>query len=124
MTAARLDPGDVGEDDAAARIAKAVAGRGLTVSAAFTGRVNLFARRAGFAWSISSGSNRLNLVDEAVTVATLPAFAPVEPKQMVATVKIIPFAAPEAVVAAAEALAAEGEAADPRRRIPAAPRRS
>ena len=53
--------------------------------------------------------NRLNLIDELVTVATLPAFAPVEPTQMVATIKIIPFAAPEAVVSAAEALAAEGE---------------
>ena len=47
VTAACLDSGDVGEDAAAARIAKAVAGSGLTVSAAFTGRVNLFASARG-----------------------------------------------------------------------------
>ena len=39
--------------------------------------------------------DRLNLVDETVTLGTLPPFATVEPKQMVATVKIIPFAAPQ-----------------------------
>ena len=37
--------------------------------------------------------DRLNLVDEAVTLGTLPAFASVA-GQMVATIKIIPFAAP------------------------------
>src|SRR4051794_693182 len=108
VTAACLDPGDVGEDAAAARIAKAVAGAGPTVSAAFTGRVNLFASTRGLCVVDVERLNRLNLVDESVTVATLPAFAPVEPTQMVATIKIIPFAAPEAVVAAAEALASEG----------------
>jgi molybdenum cofactor cytidylyltransferase len=108
VTAASLDPGDVGEDAAASRIAKAVAGTGLTVSAAFTGRVNLFAAAHGLCVVDVERLNRLNLIDESVTVATLPAFAPVEATQMVATIKIIPFAAPEAVVAAAEALAAEG----------------
>lgn len=104
------DPGDVGEDAAASRIAKAVAGLGLTTSAAFTGRVNLFASARGLCVVDVERLNRLNLIDESATVATLPAFAPVEPRQMVATIKIIPFAAPEAVVAAAEALAAEGDA--------------
>ncbi len=53
--------------------------------------------------------DRLNLVDEAVTLGTLPPFTVVEPRQMVATVKIIPFAAPEkAVAACAEAAAAGG----------------
>ena len=40
--------------------------------------------------------DRLNLVDEAITLGTLPPFTVVEPRQMVATIKIIPFAAPEA----------------------------
>ena len=52
--------------------------------------------------------DRLNRLDEAVTIATLPAFAEVAPRQMVATVKIIPFAAPGAVVEAWRASAAEG----------------
>src|SRR5690606_2136131 len=46
--------------------------------------------------------DRLNDLDESITVATLPEFAVVEPKQMVATIKIIPFAAPDHAVAACE----------------------
>ncbi|WP_204322884.1 hypothetical protein, partial [Streptococcus pneumoniae] len=42
----------------------------------------------------------VDLVD-AITFATLPAFAAVEPGEMVATVKIIPYAAPGAAVARA-----------------------
>ena len=50
VVVARLEPGDVSEDKAAAEIAKAVAGPGVHVDRAFTGRANLFAeqrRRAG-----------------------------------------------------------------------------
>jgi len=53
--------------------------------------------------------DHLNLVDEAVTLGTLPPFAVVEPRQMVATVKIIPFAVPETAVAKAANFAAKGE---------------
>ena len=44
---ARLEPGDVSEDKAAAEIAAAVAGEGVHVDRAFTGRSNLFADSAG-----------------------------------------------------------------------------
>ncbi len=47
----------------------------------------------------------MNELDEAVTVATLPPFARVTPRQMVATVKIIPYAAPRAAVDRAIAVA-------------------
>src|SRR5215510_4747043 len=49
VTVSRLEPGDVSEDAAAADIAAALAGKGVRVDDAFTGRVNLFAtcRRAG-----------------------------------------------------------------------------
>ena len=40
-------------------------------------------------------------------MATLPAFAPVRPGQMVATIKIIPFAAPQAAVERCLAIASE-----------------
>ena len=43
----RLEDGDVSEDAAAASIAQAVAGDGVHVERAFTGRANLFAARAG-----------------------------------------------------------------------------
>ena len=41
VIAARLEPGDVHEDDAAGRIAEAILGEGLTRSAAFTGRQSI-----------------------------------------------------------------------------------
>ena len=43
----RLEDGDVSEDVAAASIAQAVAGEGILVERAFTGRSNLFAAKAG-----------------------------------------------------------------------------
>jgi molybdenum cofactor cytidylyltransferase len=109
ITAARLDPGDIREDAAAARIAAAAAGPNITTAAAVTGRANLFAAARGLLVFDRDRLDRLNLVDEAVTLGTLPPFAVVEPRQMVATVKIIPFAVPEAAVAAAAAFAAQGE---------------
>lgn len=108
VVAARLDPGDVPEDVAAARIAAAVAGDHLSRSAAFTGRCNLFATARGLAVVDAARLDRLNLVDEAITLATVAPYAPVEPRQMVATIKIIPFAAPAAAMAAVQAIAAEG----------------
>ncbi len=40
----------------------------------------------------------INAVDEAITVGTLPDYAVVAPREMVATIKIIPFAVPGAVL--------------------------
>ena len=38
--------------------------------------------------------NRLNTIDESLTLGTLPDYAVVAPKDLVATVKIIPFSVP------------------------------
>jgi molybdenum cofactor cytidylyltransferase len=92
IVVARLEPGDVGEDQAAAEIAAAVKGEGVRLDRAFTGRCNLFADRAGVLVLERDAIDRLNRVDEAVTFATLPAFKPVVAGEMIATVKIIPFA--------------------------------
>ncbi|HTV46411.1 MAG TPA: molybdopterin-binding/glycosyltransferase family 2 protein [Stellaceae bacterium] len=109
IVVARLEPGDVAEDEAARRVAVAVAGDGIEAAAPFTGRANLFATARGLLVFDRERLDRLNLVDEAVTLGTLPLFEVVEPRHMVATVKIIPFAAPEAaVVRCVEAAAADG----------------
>jgi len=92
ITVARLEPGDVSEDVAAAEIAAAVAGEGVHVDRAFTGRANLFAESAGVLVVDEAGIDRLNEVDPDITLATLEAFAPVVVGKMIATVKIIPFA--------------------------------
>ena len=87
----RLEDGDVSEDVAAADIARAIAGDGVTVERAFTGRANLFAGRAGILVIDRAAVDRINTVDEAITFATLPAFKPVVEGEMIATVKLIPF---------------------------------
>ena len=92
IVVARLEPGDVSEDAAAAEIAAALAGEGVRVDRAFTGRANLFAEAAGVLVVDKAAIDRLNEVDESITFATLPAFKPVVAGEMVATVKIIPFA--------------------------------
>jgi len=92
IVVSRLEPGDVSEDEAAADIAAALKGDGARLDRAFTGRCNLFAERAGVLVVDRDTIDRLNRVDEAVTAATLSAFKPVVEGEMIATVKIIPFA--------------------------------
>ncbi|KJC36988.1 4-diphosphocytidyl-2C-methyl-D-erythritol kinase [Bradyrhizobium sp. LTSP885] len=87
----RLEQGDVSEDVAAASIAQAVAGEGVNVERAFTGRANLFAARPGVLVVDRAAVDRINGVDEAITFATLAAFKPVVEGEMIATVKLIPF---------------------------------
>ena len=92
IVVARLETGDVSEDEAAGTIAKAVAGEGVRTDRAFTGRCNLFAETPGILVVDKDGIDRLNRVDEAITFATLSAYKPVVAGEMIATVKIIPFA--------------------------------
>ena len=92
IVVARLDAGDVSEDVAAADIARVIAGDGVHVDRAFTGRANLFAQNAGILVIDRDAIDRLNRIDEAITVATLSAYKPVVAGEMIATVKIIPFA--------------------------------
>jgi molybdenum cofactor cytidylyltransferase len=87
----RLEEGDVSEDVAAGGIAAAIAGDGVDVERAFTGRSNLFAARAGVLMVDRAAVDNINRVDEAITFATLPAFKAVVPGEMIATVKIVPF---------------------------------
>ena len=47
-------------------------------------------------------------IDESLTIGTLPDYAVVAPKDLVATIKIIPFSVPGTVLAVAEALARQG----------------
>src|ERR1700744_142450 len=104
-----LEDGDVSEDAAAASIAQAVAGEGINVERAFTGRANLFAARAGVLVVDRAAVDRINGVDEAITFATLAAYKPVVEGEMVATVKLIPFGV-EAKLRDAAVAAAGGSA--------------
>ncbi len=106
---ARMDVGDVGEDEAAARIAAAVGGEAVNTDRAFTGRCNLFAAGAGVLVVDKAAIDAINRVDEAITFATLPAFKPVVAGEMIGTVKIIPFAVSEQSLSAALKVAAEAK---------------
>ena len=105
VIAARLEAGDVPEDEAADRIANLLMAPLVARSRASTGRVNLFAESAGL-FTVDAGLvDRINQVDESITIATLPNRSVVGAKEMLATIKIIPFAVPGAVLGVIEALA-------------------
>ncbi|WP_372617665.1 NTP transferase domain-containing protein [Falsiroseomonas sp.] len=105
VIAARLESGDVPEDEAADRIANLLMAPLVARSRASTGRVNLFAESAGLFTVDAALVDRLNQVDESVTIATLPDRSVVTAKEMLATIKIIPFAVPGNVLAVIEAMA-------------------
>jgi len=98
VTACRFEPGDVPEDEAAAKLALPLVGPGIEAGKAFTGRVNLHARHAGVLRLDRRVIDEINHLDEALTVATLDDYEAVVPGQLLATIKIIPFAAPAAAL--------------------------
>ena len=81
----------------------------MRVDRAFTGRCNVFAEAAGVLVVDKDAIDDLNRIDEAVTLATLPAFKPVVEGEMIATVKIIPFAVAGATRDLAVAAAAKAK---------------
>jgi hypothetical protein len=101
---AQMEEDDVDENTAARRIAEAVCGPGLIISGGSVGRVNLLASEMGL---LRVDVERLARINEnnGITLATLMTHSPVHGRQIVATVKIIPYAVPESVVSAVEAIA-------------------
>ena len=92
VVVARLDPGDLGEDAAAALVAGGLAaGPGLALTPAHTGRVNLKAEVPGLLAVDAAAVLALNRLDPSVTLATLPHLARVGPGTLVGTVKIITY---------------------------------
>ncbi len=98
VTVAKLETGDIAENEAAAIVARAVVGPGVEAGPAFTGRANFYSQTSGLCVVDRAAVDAFNLIDEAVTLATVAPSAVVAPKQMVATVKIIPFAVKGEVV--------------------------
>ena len=95
---ARLGPDDVPEDEAAAAVARAIGAAGTVAQAPFTGRANLYADCRGLALVDAGRVRALNRLDESLTLATVQPYAPVEVREMVATVKVIPFSVPRGVL--------------------------
>lgn len=108
VIAARFEPGDIAENEAAARFAAAVMAPRISAGRAGTGRANLHADSAGLFLVDSARLGLLNGIDESLTIATLPDATVVAAGDMLATIKVIPFAVPGAVLDQAEALARAG----------------
>src|SRR5260221_552167 len=104
--AAKLEPDDVPEDEAASAIANIAGGNGTEAQAPFTGRANLHSGVHGLALVDVERVRTLNRLHESLTLATVANHAVVELRQMVATVKVIPFAAPRAILDRALAIIA------------------
>ena len=102
VTVARMEDGDLHEDVAADRLAKSLVpnpeGALLRLAPASTGRVNIYATEAGIAEIDAAKINAVNSVHPMVTVATVPEWHRMAARSMVATVKIISYAAPETAV--------------------------
>ena len=102
--AARLDSDDVPEDEAAGTVARAIAGIGTKAQEPFTGRANLHAQAAGLVVIDADRVRELNRLHESLTLATAANHERVEARQMVATVKVIPFAVPRPTLTRALAI--------------------
>ena len=111
VTVARLDPGDIGEDAAAARLAAALVplpdAAGLRLTSPHAGRVNLNATLPGIVEIDAARIHALNRLDPALTFATLAPFARVSAGTLVGTVKVITYAVAGAVLEAACAVAGD-----------------
>jgi molybdenum cofactor cytidylyltransferase len=108
IIAARLEPGDVPEDVAADRLAEPLVSPLLSRTRAATGRVNLAADVPGLLRVNVAKINRINAVSEGITLGTLPDFSVLGARDLVATIKIIPFAVPGSLLSVAEAVARQG----------------
>jgi molybdenum cofactor cytidylyltransferase len=108
VIAARLEPGDVGENEAADRLANALLVPHVRRSRAATGRVNLIAEQHGLFVADAAHIDRLNELHEALTLGTLASFSAVAPRDIVATIKVVPFSVPGAILAELEAIARSG----------------
>jgi len=91
VSVACAQPGDIGEEQAATRVANAIVGGGLSCADPVHGRVNLVAGADGVLHVDVDGIVALNLIDEAVTLASLPQYSHVRAGALVATAKMIPY---------------------------------
>ena len=87
-----LSAEDIHEDIAAENLARVIAGDLVDVEKAITGRCNLRANKDGLLVIDKSSLDEINLIHESLTVATLEPFVPVYRGQLIATIKIIPYA--------------------------------
>ena len=102
---AELEPDDVEENEAARRVAQAAVGASVRLRGAATGRINVLAAALGVFRIDAKRLAELNR-SEGITLASMEAHSVVRPGQVVATVKVIPYAIPSKSIAEVEAIGA------------------
>ena len=98
LIVARLDADDLDEDEAAHRIAEPLAGEHVEARVGGAGRATLHAQRRGTLRLQLALLERLNMIDDGITIATLREHSLVDVGEMLALVKVVPFAIPTARV--------------------------
>jgi molybdenum cofactor cytidylyltransferase len=98
------DQGDLHEDVAAERLARALAPANVSLDRAATGRVNIRVKRRGIVRYDRALVRQINEIDEAITFALVQHNQLLNEGQMAATLKIIPFFVAEESVLAIESL--------------------
>lgn len=109
LRVAVLEPGDVHEDEAARRLGAAVCGAGVLATRPAASRVNLLAATDGVVRVDVERLLCINQID-GLTIATLASGSLARRRRRIATIKIIPFAVPEALLREAEAIGRAGGA--------------
>ena len=98
VVVARLEAGDLDENETARRIASCLSGENVSSKSPSAGRSNVFSDTSGLLVYDSHQLNEINLVTEAITIAALPPYTLSEAGQSLATIKIIPYGVDENIV--------------------------
>lgn len=101
-----LDEDDLDENEAARRLGDLIAGEGIKATTATTGRVNLMAETAGV-FKVNVNALLEFNQQPGITLGVIANNSQVQPRQLVGTIKIIPYSVPRATLAATEAIAAK-----------------
>jgi len=108
ITGARMGEGDLDENAGATEIAALLVGPNTETRRPYTGRCNVHASVRGVLRVDVARIDALNELDEAIAIGTLPDYALARQGQVLATVKIIPFAVTRELVERCRAIAATG----------------
>ncbi len=106
VTGARMEADDLDENAGATAIAALLVGPNTETRRPYTGRCNVHASTRGVLRVDTARIDALNELDEAIAVGTLPDYALARHGQVLATIKIIPFAVSRELVERCRAIAA------------------
>ena len=93
IVVAQLDANEMDEQRAAKEIGNRLQADGIGMTDPLAGRVNLVANSPGILQINTDAINNMNMIDEALTIATLPNLTRVSKGTLLATIKVIPYGA-------------------------------